>query len=352
MGQDMGQDVRVPGATGRAEAAVGAQAHERGSGELLARRERHGRTVLSGAAGESGPSVGGALHGDTPAPAPREGRAPHPAVVLRRLTRVEHQPRVRVVAGDPAPACQHGFAVRQRVATQLALGGPLARDMAEPVVPQRRQGPGGRVGAQQGDRFLARVADDGPALDDVRVLVHPVVERHLQGVAAVAEGQRQLARLDVVAGRLPLEGAGAVGEPDLQGRRPVARTAVDGELLPDGRPALEAAGLGRGRDGEFPGLRGRQSWAPRDMAGHSGLVDPQRVRGARCGQQPDPGVRGEGDRRHESSRSGGAHVRDKEKPTLTLDHVSMPARILDFLGHRYLLGHPQENPVSFIDSRK
>lgn len=88
--------------------------------------------------------------------------------------------------------------------------------MAEPVVPLRRQGPGGGVGAQQGDGLVAVVADDGPALDDVRVLAHPVVERHPQRVAAVAERQGQIALVDLVTGRLPFEGAGAVREPDLQ----------------------------------------------------------------------------------------------------------------------------------------
>lgn len=317
----------MPGAAGRAEAAVGAQARERGSGELLARRERDTRAVLAEAAGESGSTVGGALHGDAPTPAPREGGAPHPAVVLRGLTRVEHHPGVRVMAGDPATAGQHRFAVGQSVAVEPALGGPLARDMAEPVVPQRRQGPRRRVGAQQGDRLVALVAYDRPALDDVRVLAHPVVELHPQGVEAVAEREGQLALVHVVAGGLPLEGTGPVLEPHLEGRRSVARPAVHGKLLPDPGPALEAAGRdGRGRGGEPPGLLEGQPWPPRDMARRSGLVDPQRVRGARGGQQPDPGVRGEGDRRHGSSRSDGATY---ERAKANLDHgsrVNAPSR--------------------------
>lgn len=56
----------------------------------------------------------------------------------------------------------------------------------------------------------------------------------MQGAAAVAERQFQLAFVHTMAGRLPLEGAGTVREPDLQRRRSVARPAVHGKFLPDG----------------------------------------------------------------------------------------------------------------------
>lgn len=101
--------------------------------------------------------------------------------------------------------------MRQRIAVYLPLGGPLAGDMADPVAGQLGQGPGGGVGPQQREVLVARVAQYGAALDDVRVLAHRVVQGDVQGMDTVAELQDEFggARCrfeDPVSGGLPFEG--------------------------------------------------------------------------------------------------------------------------------------------------
>lgn len=79
-----------------------------------------------------------------------------------------------------------------------------------------------------------------PAFDDVAVGADPVAELGGQRVVAVGQAKAQLSAFDVVAGEVPLGAPRAVGESDLEARRPEAGSGLRREFVWGG-VGLEAA---------------------------------------------------------------------------------------------------------------
>ncbi len=259
-------------------------------------------------AGPARPAGGIAVQRDPPAPAPGQRRRPHFAVRLVGIAGVQHQPWIGLVAGDSAPAGEHGLGDRHRDPVELALVAPAAGHVADPVVRADRQVPCRGVQAHEGDGLVVGgVADRGPAVDHVAVVVQPVVQDHTERVVPVGEADGEVQAVHVVTLVDPFHRGRAVGVPDGERRRPEPGTGADGQLVRVGQ-GLETAGPAVvRRQGDDVGQIER--WSPVHVLRRVVLGQAQGVGGVRGTQQPQPVCCRERDGRHVAP-SGVKVIRD------------------------------------------
>lgn len=193
------------------------------------------------------------------------------------------------MAGVAAPAGDDALAVEQLRPLKPRFRRPAPVQPTSRQPSRAEQRPGGRVGAQQLQRRTVRsgVGDGGPALHDIGVVPHPVVQGQGEPVHGVGEADPQFVpvRLGGVEGPL--------GAADLRGAyrecwadEPGA--ALDRILLPAVEVGLEGPEVQfRGRGQRL----GRGEGDPRPPVQMDQLVllgQPQCVTAARPGEQPGP----------------------------------------------------------------
>ena len=184
------------------------------------------------------------------------------------------------MARGEAAALEHFDPVRERLLKKLKLLEPATPQVAQSVVLERRKVPLGAEDALEPDWVGAQVLSRDPALEQVEVLEHPVVQGHSERVMGVLEHNLEYVALDLKAAKLEhriahpvckagLEAGFAVGGPS------VGRILLEREFA----PAVEGTPLTRVSSGRVVGGVG-QPWSPVAVNERAAGVDSQRVGGA------------------------------------------------------------------------
>ena len=213
----------MPLPAGSAKTAVGVQSRERRCDQFLARSQVIGPVEVVPSPAGMQARTRGLLEHQLPRSAPCQRAAPHVAAFFRRRAiRVEGEPGIELVAGHAPTALQHQLRRPERGLGQLGLRPPAAVEVAQPPAIPAWQPPVRRMCLADHEGKIAAVAECGPPLYHIEIVVTPVRQAGLQPVRYVFKVQHNggcgaLSRAPL-ARILPLNSARAVVVINLQRR--------------------------------------------------------------------------------------------------------------------------------------